>query len=630
VLRTRSPSHPGKIKKVPNAQRIEHLLASASAAHSAGRLADAELAAKEVAREEPGNEQATLLLAVIAAKTGRDLEAKEGFLDLHRRVPHSFEAAFWLSILYRRNGDLPEAIRYAQLGVQLRAGDAYSQNNLGLCLMDALRLEEAVTAFQRASESRPDFAPIFHNLGTALFRLGRDRDAAKAFDQAIMLAPRSLDSLLSLGQVLISMTNPGEAVKVAQRALSLDPKSATAHLLMASALVEDSRAREAEPYLKQAVELNPTDSRAQALLGLRLQSLGNFQEANHHLSNSLAAEPNQGFAYFALVHNNKIKDLEPGLVENMEALAERGSLPPREQTFLEYGLGRAFENLGRYEEAITHFDAANALSRKLKFGDQEFYREEYAKTFYWLIETYTDEFIRSREVKGNTSALPIVIVGMMRSGTTLVEQILSSHPKVGGAGEQRFWPNHRPELLREGADFHGLGRQYVDRLQHVAPGFERVVDKMPSNYELCGPIHISLPKAKIIHMRRHPVDTCISIYTTPNRVPISFAYNRANIVFAYRQYRRLMAHWRSVLSPDAFLEVDYEAVVSDREGQVRRIAEFLELEWSDALLHHESTERNVLTPSLWQVRQPIYTSSIQRWKRYEPWLREFAELLPEA
>jgi hypothetical protein len=212
----------------------------------------------------------------------------------------------------------------------------------------------------------------------------------------------------------------------------------------------------------------------------------------------------------------------------------------------------------------------------------------------------------------------------------LVEQILSSHPKVGGAGEQRFWPNHRPELLREGADFHGLGRQYVDRLQHVAPGFERVVDKMPSNYELCGPIHISLPKAKIIHMRRHPVDTCISIYTTPNRVPISFAYNRANIVFAYRQYRRLMAHWRSVLSPDAFLEVDYEAVVSDREGQVRRIAEFLELEWSDALLHHESTERNVLTPSLWQVRQPIYTSSIQRWKRYEPWLREFAELLPEA
>jgi tetratricopeptide (TPR) repeat protein len=619
---------------MPNALDIERLLAAANAAHVAGRLPEAERIAREILREAPLHLQANLLLGVLVAKTGRDDEAKEILTELHRREPSSFETVFWLSVLHRRSKSLQEAIRFARLSTQLRTRDAHAFNNLGLCLLDALELEEAAKSFQAASSVRSDLAPIFHNLGTSLYLLGRDFEAAQAFDRALLLSPRAIDSLLGLGQALISQTNPGEAVKVARRAITLDPNYAAAHLLMASALVEDNRSGEAEPHLRKAVELNPADAQAQALLGLRLQSLGRFKEANERMLKSLELEPNQGFAYFALVHNNKIKELDPSIVSKMSALEAANTLPPRESAFLEYGLGRAYENLGEYGLAIRHFDEANRLNRKIKFGDQLFDRAEYVRTFDWLIETFDADTIQAHKT-ANDSDLPIVIVGMMRSGTTLIEQILSSHPRVGAAGEQRFWPQNRYRLLGNETGIPNfrslkeLGPEYIARLKQVAPGFDRVTDKMPANYELAGPIHMALPNAKIIHMRRNPVDTCISIYTTPNRVPINFAYDRGNIVLAYRQYQRLMARWRAVLPPDRFLEVDYEALVADREAQTRKIVAYLGLEWSDDLLHHESNERNVLTPSLWQVRQPIYSTSVERWRRYEPWLGEFADLVAE-
>jgi len=613
--------------------QIDSLVADASAAHASGRLKEAEDLAKKALEIDDSNTQANLLLAVILAKTGRDKEAFPYFENVIRIVPASFEANFWLSILHRRGGDLNEAVRHGEIAAKAQPRNAYGLNNLGLCYLDQLQLERAAESFRFAGNIRPDMAPIFHNLGTALYMLGRDLLAAKAFEHAITLSPRSIDSMLSLGQTLISQTNPSEAAKVGLRALAIDPNSAAAHLLVASALVEDSRSQEAEPYLSKAVELDPADAKAQALLGLRLQSLGRFKEANQCLRKSLELDPKQGFAYFALVHNNKIGELDPLIVSKMEDLAQSKKLPPREKALLEYGLGRALENLGSYAQAIHHFDEANALSRRIKLGDSEFDQAAYIQTFDLIIEKFTEEFVQNKAVADNASNIPIVIVGMMRSGTTLIEQILSSHPQIGAAGEQRFWPENRGRLLGEVQNpatvgtYRELGKEYVARLTQVAGSYDRVTDKMPANFELAGAIHMSLPNAKIIHMRRHPVDTCISIYTTPNRVPVDFAYNRANIVLAYQQYRRLMAHWRKVIPSNRLLEINYEELVQDRVTQLRKIVDFLELDWHESLLHHESNERNVITPSLWQVRQPVYTSSMERWRRYEPWLGEFRELL---
>jgi len=614
---------------------MEELLRRAGAAHGAGRLAEAEQFVTRALAIEPGNVQANLLMGVLAGKTGRVALALEHFNQVIDSDPRSFEALFWLAMLHRKQKDLVLATEFARRAVQLREGDAHGHNNLGLCLLDQVELEEAIKEFRRALAILPDQPPILHNLGTALYLLGRDMDAAKAFDRALVLSPRSIGSFLNLGQVLLSQTNPGEAAKCARRALALNPNLAEAHLLLASALVEDSLTGEAEVHMKRAIELNPADAQAHGLLGQRFQSLGKFEDANSHLHKSMDLEPKQGFAYFAYVHNNRVTENDRALVEKMEQLVEGSGLDPRQMMFLHYGLGKAFEGLKEYEKAMKNFEQANRVARKLKFGDAIFDREAYSKEFDWLIETFSRAFIDQNRQAGNPSDVPIVIVGMMRSGTTLAEQILSSHPMIGAAGEQRFWPLSRHQLFGDaGADFRAerlpqFGGQYVEALKKIVPGAQHITDKMPANYELLGPIHAALPNARIIHMRRNPVDTCISIFATPNRVPVDFAYDRSNIVFAYREYLRLMEHWRSVLPADRFIEVNYEDVVSDRETQARRMLDLIGLDWDDALLHHESNERNVITPSLWQVRQPIYTSSVERWRRYEPWLGEFSSLLTE-
>ena len=207
---------------------------------------------------------------------------------------------------------------------------------------------------------------------------------------------------------------------------------------------------------------------------------------------------------------------------------------------------------------------------------------------------------------------------------------------VGAAGENRFWPmNWRRALastpnLIDTPSLRPLAKAYLRRLQQVVPNKPRVTDKMPANYEFLGTIHAALPNVRILHMRRNPVDTCFSIYTTPNRVPVEFAYDRENIVFAYQQYQRLMEHWRSVLPPARFLEVSYEELVLDRETSTRRIVEFCGLEWNEACMSPEHNDRSVVTPSLWQVRQPIYTSSIGRWKKFRPWLGAFEGLVDQG
>lgn len=611
-------------------------LARAHAAHAAGRLGEAEALARQALEGEPENLQAHLLLGVIAGKTNRDDEAKRRFRRVLDLDAGSFEAQFWLSILARRKGDLEQALQFALAALKARPGDAFSLNNLGLCYLDLVRLEEAVSAFEQAGAARPDYAQIFHNLGTALYMLGRDLDAAKAFDRALATNPRSPESFLSLGQVMISQSNPAAAAECARRALSMAPNHAAGHLLLASALVEDSRAEEAEQHLKRAVELDPKEAKAHALLGLRFQSLGRFEEANEQMRRSIAEQPRQGFAYFALIHNNKVTEDDRPMLDRMEDLAAEDGLPPREMAFLHYGLGRAYESLREYDRAMVHFDEANRIAYRLKFGDARFDRKAYAERFDRMIETFGADALGAHRKGGDACELPILIVGMMRSGTTLAEQILSSHSRVGPAGEDRFWPQNWSRVLGAtpgSIDEPGLpavARQYLDRLRSVAPGKFRVTDKMPANYEYLGPIHLALPNARIIHMRRNPLDTCISIYTTPNRVPVSFAHNRENIGFAYSQYLRLMAHWRSVLPADRFIEIVYEDLVGDQEATARRMVEFCGLEWEDSCLHHERNDRNVVTPSLWQVRQPMYSSSIGRWKRYEPWLGAFEAFLPEA
>jgi len=402
--------------------------------------------------------------------------------------------------------------------------------------------------------------------------------------------------------------------------------------LLGLALMHGDNTKAAKEHIDQAISLEPNDASAHATLGSILQALGQIAESNEAFQKSIELEPRQGHAYFSLVHNRKLGEEDREILSRMEQLTGEGKIPPKELSSLEYGLGKGYEDLGEYQRAMTHYDEANRLARRLKFGDVRYDVEQASASTDLKTSRYTREFFEAARPRAVQSEVPIFIVGMMRSGTTLVEQILSSHPDVAAAGEQEFWAKRGMECIDSNGEpdpvkLRRLAEEYLGLLANVGPGANHVTDKMPANYLFLGLIHAALPNARIIHMQRSPTDTAISIYATPNRARIDYAHDKSSIVAAYKEYLRLMEHWRRVLPENRMTEVRYEDLVEDRVSISRQLAEFCGLRWEDSMLSPEANRRSVVTPSAWQVRQPIYRTSIERWKKFEPWLGPFRELL---
>ncbi|MDR3688941.1 MAG: sulfotransferase [Fimbriimonas sp.] len=319
------------------------------------------------------------------------------------------------------------------------------------------------------------------------------------------------------------------------------------------------------------------------------------------------------------------------LLGTMVDLAADQTLDPSELELLHYALGKSLEDLGDFKEAFRHYDLANEAAYTSKFGDLPFDPAKHREN-YDFIRSKFSAISCQREPAFEDSLTPIFVVGMMRSGTSLMEQILSSHLEVSGAGEQRYWPqNFRracdPETGR--VDFSRvkeLAEGYINRLSSFSEGKRFVVDKMPNNYMYIGLIRAALPQARIIHVRRHPIDTCVSIYATQNPVRIRWAHKKAHIVLNYQRYLSHMEHWRQSEPSGSILEVQYENLVTTPEPVIRTILEYCGLSWKASCLRPEDNQRGVTTPSLWQVRQPMYQTSIGRWQRFEPWIGELASL----
>jgi len=302
---------------------------------------------------------------------------------------------------------------------------------------------------------------------------------------------------------------------------------------------------------------------------------------------------------------------------------------------LHFAVGKGLDDLKDYAGAIEHFDAANRIRGKLT----RFSRGEHERLVDRMIARFTREFFASHPMAGNEAGneTPLLVLGMPRSGTTLIDRILSSHPRVGGGGELVFWRQRghvwadaQIDKLRAEAD--ALRGDYLRVLRGVAGGESalRVTDKMPFNYLWIGLVHLLFPDARILHSRRNPIDTCLSIYSTQFLAPRywGFACDRGDLAWYYRQYLRLMDHWRAVLPAERFLEVDYEETTAAPEEVARRLIAFAGLEWDPACMSPERNPDAIKTSSKWQARQPIYRSSVERWRNYEPWLGELRGLLP--
>ena len=583
--------------------------------------------AHSLVRDRPNDALALTTLGVAQFKSGSEKDSEASLRRAIALGPDQPDAHQWLANLLRTSGRPEEA--WATLEDARRWPDqATTESLLGLTLLDLKEHRRAAGAFGRAATLEPSIAVHEHNHGLALERAG-DLDAAtEAFRRATRLAPSVAASHISLAQLLLRLNHRREAADAFRAAHRCEPNSLRGGLQLAQAQIEDREYEAAERLLRGLTNSEPRSEQALLLLGRLLQRLGRFKEAETNLRAALQRRPEKVRPYFDLVYGRKLTTTDAGLIEVMWQAREQTA--PGDRALLDYALGKAYDDLGRYGEAMARYDAANAAMLDQQGGDA-FDATAHTAYFDALIATFTPDFFLRNEGRGEPSERPVFVVGMIRSGTTLVDQILGSHPDVASIDEHPYWPRALRGVFG-GGDAPGddtlkaLADGYLEAIEQVGGDRARVTNKLPTNYALLGPIHLAFPNARFVHIRRDPIDNLLSIYQTRFPNPVRYAHNRGNLVAYYREYRRLMAHWRTVIPSDRLLEIDYETLVTDREPTIRRMIDFLGLLWDDRCLRPEANPHEIRTPSAWQARQPIFTASVEKWRRYEPWLGEFAAL----
>jgi Flp pilus assembly protein TadD len=541
--------------------------------------------------------------------------------------PQQVAALLALATRFLSAGRPSDAIAPLRDAALLQPSNPIIQHDLGLACLEVGRVPDAVAAMQRAVADDPGYADAHFRLGIALEKLGNIDGALSAYDRATKLLPSLAEAWFRSGALAYILGHREQAIGCFRRAAMTGDRNSFGRLGKARALLIEERNQEAKQALRETLVADPKNAMAHDLLGNLLSDFGRFDEARACFERAIALAPPLAGSYYELVRCRPVTSDDDGLVQGMQAALPTPGLEAGQRLRLHLAIGKAAEDLGDYGLAMQHFDAADAVRR----GSGSFDSATFSIEIDQLIARCTPEWIGQARELGSSDVTPVLILGMPRSGTTLVEQIVSAHPEVGGGGELHFWNQRGAEWHRSVAD--GNDRLFVDGeflaeavadylgvLRAIAPTAARVTDKMPFNFLWAGLIHVAFPRAIIIHCRRAAIDTALSIHQTHFRPGLAFPTGGTELVAYFRDYQRLIDHWRSVLPADRFVEIDYEDLTRTPEPVIRRIIAACGLAWHDACLRPESNPRAVNTPSKWQARQPIYRTSIARWRRYEPWL----------
>lgn len=518
-------------------------------------------------------------------------------------------------------GRAGEAIAWHERALALEPRFAEAHNNLGAALQALGRLDEANAHYAEALALSGGDADFHVNRGKALHRLGRDEEAVGDYRRALALRPGDAAALNDLGNALQSLGRHEEAVESYRQALALKPDLAAALSNLGNSLHALDRHDEAIAAYEAALAARPDNAAAHSNLGTALRELGRLDEARRAFERAVALAPERAGFHLNLAEVKRFSAGDPQLGALAALARQEAALPAQERIELQFALAKAHADLGETEISFRHLRQGNTLKRAEIAYDE-------AATLGLLkriAQIFTPELMRAKAGLGAKSEAPVFIFGMPRSGTSLVEQILASHPAIFGAGEltdftalasdSGAFPDQVPAL--DAAALGTLGARYLERLGALAPEARRITDKLPANFLLAGLIHLALPEARLIHVRRDPVDTCWSCYATLFTAGQPFAYDLAELGRYYRAYDALMAHWRRVLPAEAMLEIRYEDLVADLETEAKRLVAYCGLDWDEACLGFHRTPRAVRTASAAQVRQPIYRSSVGRWRDYE-------------
>jgi tetratricopeptide (TPR) repeat protein len=480
---------------------------------------------------------------------------------------------------------------------------------------------QAVVHYQELLELQPDNPEALCNLGVAFFSLGRYEEAERCYRQSLEINPLSAETLCNLAAVL--QGNALETEKYLRRALQINPKKAEARSKLGLVLTIAGRLREAKAAFKKALKLDPRQAEALLGLGQIARSEGLFEEAESFIKRALKIAPNLPGAWAAMPTLRRMTIADSDWLKKAEEIAG-SEIALWQEAELRFAIGKYCDDVDDFERAFKNYRRANEL---LKTVAQKHDREAHSNFAGDMIRSHSREALARAADSGSASMKPVFVLGMPRSGTSLVEQIIASHPSAKGAGELQFWLDTgranegelRQGILGEPAR-KKLAEDYLAILALHGPEALRVVDKAVFNCDYIGLLHSVFPKARIVYMRRDPIDICLSCYFQNFLTGLRFTMDLSDLADYYRVHQRLMNHWLTALPAGTVLEVPYEGLVADQVAWTHKILDFLELEWDDRCLSFYQTEHTVNTASAWQVRQKIYSRSVERWRRYEKFI----------
>jgi tetratricopeptide (TPR) repeat protein len=532
----------------------------------------------------------TFQQALAFHRQGRLGEAARLYRAALRHDSAHFDALYNLGFIEIQQGDFESGARRVRKALRQRPQSAEAENLLGVALRRMCRPEESASHFENALAIKPDFADAHYNFAGALRELNRLCEAASHYEKALAQNAAYVQAHFDLASLLRIMGDSRGAIAHFDAVLALKPGHAAAH-----------------------------NGRAHAL-----REIGQIEDAQIGFEAAIALEPENAEFHYNLTFSKCIGESDPQL-PRLEALAQdMGSRRDEERVLLHFALGKAYGDIGHHERSMPHLLAGNALKRKYTLYDEA----EALAALDRISDIFSAEIVEERRGLGHPSDAPIFIVGMPRSGSTLVEQILASHPNAFGSGELMDFAYavagldgpHGLPLDVGGEELRHMGARYLERVGADRRTEARVTDKMLGNFRLVGLIHLALPNAKIIHTRRDPFDTCFSCFSHLFALGQGFTYDLGELGRYYRAYEALMAHWRQVIPGHTMLDVQYENVVAGLEVEARRIIDFCGLEWDAGCLDFHRTQRPIKTASVTQVRKPVYRSSIGRWKPYREML----------